>query len=101
MGKRYSKKNSALFNAGQHQTIDLIAALSKEHHSIKPLCKLFEIPRNSYHYRLKCRGIVTPEKALLRQKVVDIHSRGYAGQGQSLFSLPKRAIMLVVIKQLA
>ncbi|MCD9515619.1 IS3 family transposase [Photobacterium carnosum] len=79
MGKRYSKKNFRSFNAGQHQTIDLIAALSKEPHSIKPLCKLFEIPRSSYHYRFKHRGVVTPEKALLRQKIVDIRSRGSAG----------------------
>ncbi|MCD9543501.1 hypothetical protein GLP24_01185 [Photobacterium carnosum] len=59
----------------------MIAALSKEPHSIKLLCKLFETPRSSYHYRLKHHGIVTPEQALLRQKVFDIHSysRGSAG----------------------
>ena len=59
----------------------MIAALSKEPHSIKPLCKLFEIPRSSYHYRFKYRGIVTPEQALLRQKVVDIHSRSRGSAG--------------------
>ncbi|PSV71152.1 IS3 family transposase, partial [Photobacterium phosphoreum] len=59
----------------------MIAALSKEPHSIKPLCKLFRIPRSSYHYRLKNRGIVTPEKALLRQKVFDIHSRSRGSAG--------------------
>ena len=81
MGKRYSKKSFRSFNTGQHQTIDLITTLSKEPHSIKPLCKLFEIPRSSYHYRLKYRGIVTHEKALLRQKVVDIHSRSRGSAG--------------------
>ena len=59
----------------------MIAALSKEPNSIKKLCALFEIPRSSYHYRLKHRGITKPERALLREKVIEIHSRSRGSAG--------------------
>jgi putative transposase len=81
VGERHIKKSFRSFNARQHQTIDLIAELSREPHSVKKLCELFEIPRSSFHYRLKHRGITKPERAVLRQKVIEIHglSRGSAG----------------------
>ncbi|PSU42013.1 hypothetical protein C9J12_29265 [Photobacterium frigidiphilum] len=86
MGERYFKKSFRSFNTRQHQTIDLIAVLSREPHSIKKLCVLFEIPRSSFHYRLKHRGVTKPERALLRQKVVDIHSRSRGSAGARTIS---------------
>jgi hypothetical protein len=49
-------------NARQHQTIALIESLSREQNIVKQLCQLFEIPRSSYDYHLKHRGLVKPER---------------------------------------
>ena len=45
------------------------------------MCRLFKVPRGSYHYRVKHRDIVNPERERLRAKVLKIHtdSRGAAG----------------------
>ena len=68
-------------HARQHQTIALIEQLASEQNSIIQLCKLFEVPRSSYHYHLKNREKVDPERENLREKAVQIHkdSRGAAG----------------------
>ena len=60
--------------------------LLKEPHSVKKLCELFAIPRSSFHYRLKHRGVIKPERALLRQKVVGIHSRSRGSAGARTIS---------------
>lgn len=59
----------------------MIESLSREQNSVKPLCDLFEIPRSSYHYHLKHRELIKPERELLLKKAIDIHSdsRGSAG----------------------
>ena len=81
MGERYLKKGYRSLNARQHQTIALIESLSREQNIVKQLCHLFEIPRSSYHYHLKHRGLVKPEREKLRQQAIAIHrdSRGSAG----------------------
>lgn len=81
MGERHTKKGYRSLNAGQHKTIELIESLSREHNIVKPLCQLFEIPRSSYHYHLKHRAAVNPERRRLSEKVIKIHSdsRGAAG----------------------
>ena len=81
MGERHPKKGYRSLNARQHQTIVLIESLSREQNIVKQLCCLFEVPRSSYHYHLKHRGLVTPERARLRQQAISIHSdsRGAAG----------------------
>ena len=68
-------------HAGQHQTIALIEQLTTEQNSIVRLCELFKVARSSYHYHLKNRGKVNPERENLREKAVQIHkdSRGAAG----------------------
>ncbi|WP_420833553.1 IS3 family transposase [Shewanella pneumatophori] len=75
------KKGYRSLNARQHQTIALIESLSREQNSVKPLCDLFEVPRSSYHYHLKHRELIKPERELLLKKAIDIHSdsRGSAG----------------------
>ncbi|MGS0724121.1 IS3 family transposase [Shewanella sp. 30m-9] len=75
------KKGYRSLNARQHQTIALIELLSREQNIVKQLCHLFEIPRSSYHYHLKHRGLVKPEREKLRQQAIAIHrdSRGSAG----------------------
>jgi putative transposase len=62
MGKRYIKKGYRSLNAGQHHPIALIEVLSREQKSVKPLCRLFGIPRSSYHYHVKHRELVCPER---------------------------------------
>jgi putative transposase len=81
MGERYLQKGYRSLDAGQHQTIALIEALSREHNIVKPLCCLFGIPRSSYHYHLKHRRLVRPEREKLTKQAVEIHrdSRGAAG----------------------
>ena len=81
MGERYFKKGYRSLNARQHQTIALIEVLSREHNTVKQLCCLFGIPRSSYHYHLKHRGLVCPEREKLTEQAVEIHrdSRGAAG----------------------
>ena len=81
MGERHLKKSYRSLNARQHQTIALIESLSREQNIVKQLCHLFEIPRSSYHYHLKHRGLIQPEREVLLQKAIDIHSdsRGSAG----------------------
>jgi putative transposase len=80
-GKRHPKKGYRSVYARQHQTIALIEQLASEKNSIIQLCKLFEVPRSSYHYHLKSRGKVDPEREDLREKAIQIHqdSRGAAG----------------------
>ncbi|MDN4504446.1 IS3 family transposase, partial [Alteromonadaceae bacterium BrNp21-10] len=81
MGERYLKKGYRSLNAGQHQTIAFIELLSREQNSVEPLCRLFEIARSSYHYHLKHRCLVNPERERLRRQAIEIHrdSRGAAG----------------------
>ncbi|MEZ9369035.1 IS3 family transposase [Shewanella sp. 10N.286.51.B2] len=79
--KDIPKKGYRSLNARQHQTIALIESLSREQSIVKQLCQLFEVPRSSYHYHLKHRGIVNPDYQRLCQQAVEIHSdsRGSAG----------------------
>jgi putative transposase len=81
MGERYFKKGYRSLNARQHQTIALIEVLSREQNIVKQLCCLFGIPRSSYHYHLKHRNSVSPEREKLTEQAVEIHrnSRGAAG----------------------
>jgi putative transposase len=81
MGKRYIKKGYRSLNAGQHHTIALIEVLSREQNTVKPLCRLFGIPRSSYHYHVKHRELVCPERDKLSKQAIEIHrdSRGAAG----------------------
>lgn len=67
--------------AGQHQTIALTEQITTKPNSIVRLCELFKVARSSYHYHLKNRGKVNPERENLRDKAVQIHkdSRGAAG----------------------
>lgn len=46
-----------------------------------PLCRLFGVRRSSYHYRIKHRDKVNPERERLKQLAIKIHrtSRGSAG----------------------
>ncbi|MCC4834985.1 IS3 family transposase, partial [Shewanella sp. 10N.7] len=55
--------------------------LSREQSIVKQLCQLFEVPRSSYHYHLKHRGIVNPDYQRLCHQAIEIHSvsRGSAG----------------------
>ncbi|MCC4834986.1 IS3 family transposase, partial [Shewanella sp. 10N.7] len=55
--------------------------LSREQSIVKQLCQLFEVPRSSYHYHLKHRGIVNPDYQRLCEQAIEIHSdsRGSAG----------------------
>lgn len=59
----------------------MIELLSRELNIVKPLCRLFEIPRSSYHYHLEHRGLVSPERERLTDQAIEIHygSRGAAG----------------------
>ncbi len=81
MGERDIKKGYSSLDVGHHQTIDLIQVLSREHGNVVQICKLFGVQRSSYHYRVKHKDIINPERERLRQKAIDIHtaSRGAAG----------------------
>jgi len=81
MGERYLKKGYRSLNTRQHKTIALIESLSREHNQVKHLCHLFDIPRSSYHYHLKHRDVVSPERQRLSLQAIEIHrdSRGAAG----------------------
>jgi putative transposase len=59
----------------------LIEFLSREQNNVKQLCCLFGIPRSSYHYNLKHRRVVRPERERLSKQTIEIHraSRGAAG----------------------
>jgi len=59
----------------------LIEFLSREQNTVKQLCCLFGIPRSSYHYHLKHRRVVCPERERLSKQAIEIHqaSRGAAG----------------------
>ena len=80
MGERHTKKGYSSLVRKQHQTIDFISKLSREQ-SVTKLCKLFEIPRSSYFYRLKHKKTVCPVRLQLLGLAKDIHndSRGAAG----------------------
>ena len=80
MGERHPKKGYSSTHGGKYHTIGLIITLSSKH-SISELCRLFEIPRSSYHYHVKHKDKVSPERLRLIEKAKDIHrdSRGSAG----------------------
>lgn len=81
MGERHFKKGYSSIDVGQHQTIDIIEALSIEHGKIDRICKLFDMPRSSYYYRIEAKGNVDPERERLKGLAFKIHedSRGAAG----------------------
>lgn len=80
MGERHIKKSHRSLDVGQHQTIELIQMLSREH-GVKPLCALFDVNTSSYYYRIQHKDRVNPERERLKQQAIDIHtaSRGAAG----------------------
>jgi len=59
----------------------LIDRLAREQEPVSKLCRLFNVPRSSYHYRQKHQMQSQPERDRLRHKIVAIHSdsRGSAG----------------------
>lgn len=81
MGEYDFKKGYRSCDVRQREKIEIIQALSQEHGRTKVLCDLFDVPRSSYHYRLKHNDKRDPEREALREKAVAIHtaSRGSAG----------------------
>lgn len=81
MGEKHPKKGYRSLGTGRHQIIDLIEQLSSEQTAIQSLCRLFSVPRSSYHYHIKHRNKINPEREALKQEVIKIHkvSRGAAG----------------------
>jgi len=81
MGEYDLKKGYGSCDVGQREKVDFIQALSQEHGRAKVLCDLFDVPRSSYHYQLKHKDKIDPERESLKEKAVAIHtiSRGSAG----------------------
>jgi putative transposase len=81
MGEYDLKKGYGSCDVGQREKVDFIQALSQEHGRTKVLCDLFDVPRSSYHYQLKHKDKIDPERERLKEKAVAIHtiSRGSAG----------------------
>jgi putative transposase len=81
VGERHIKKGYSSLDVGQHKTIDFIEQISREHGGIAPLCKLFNIPRNSYYYQVDHKDKVDDERERLieKAKIIHVDSRGSAG----------------------
>ena len=101
MGKRHIKKGYRSLNAGKHHTIVLIEVLPREQNTVKPLCRLFGIPRSSYHYHVKHRELVCPERDKLSKQAIEIHrdSRGVARRELLQVNLINKVKMSGIIKQ--
>jgi putative transposase len=99
MGEYDLKKGYGSCDVVQREKVGFIQAPSQEHGRAKVLSDLFDVPRSSYHYQLKHKEKIDPERESLKEKAVAIHttSGGSAGARTISGQLSQAGLEVVVV----